>query len=185
MWRRSRWSSTTLDDPRQSSRNSDAAFSWYMLSPPAFLSSASSANEIVGAAIRELRNLRGDWDGFGALPIGSRALDDALDLATSTAMITGEIGPPDVSPNANGTVSFEWETPRGEAYAEIGDAEASAFVRGHRSPTFYVRGASAELAVTLPALLKAILSEQQHTAVGSSTQLQNMEGLDDLAATGR
>lgn len=184
MWRRLTRTSTTLELPEEQPASIDAALSWYLHSPPSFLSSAPAGVEEIIDAIAQLRGLGADWDGYGALPVAEQALHEAEQLAMATSLITREIGVPEVSPNSNGTVSFEWETPRGDAYAEVGNTEASAFVRGRLTPTYYLSGSPTDLSLTLPTMLRALLAEQWHAMVGSSTQLQDTERPDEFAATG-
>jgi hypothetical protein len=77
-------------------------------------------------AIEELAFPESDWDGYGALPITAEAKTNAraaLDTLETSAPA------PEVIPNANGTLSFEWETDLGVGHLEIGRTRYSFYIR--------------------------------------------------------
>jgi hypothetical protein len=49
---------------------------------------------------------------------------------------------PEITPNANGTISLEWESNRGEVYIEFGKTRISGFLRVEDSPTLYFKDVS-------------------------------------------
>src|SRR5262249_46266244 len=57
--------------------------------------------------LRRIADLQDNWDGYGALPIQHNTALNAH-LALNTLLLDAPV--PDITPNTNGTVSFEWET---------------------------------------------------------------------------
>jgi len=81
--------------------------------------------------VEELSRMPAGWDGYGALPISSKTKYNALQALRG---ILAHAPTPDITPNSNGTLSFEWETERGFAHLEVGQTRLS----------FYIELASAE-----------------------------------------
>ena len=73
----------------------------------------------------ELALLETDWDGYGAPPIAAEALEKARVLWSRLSKILPQ---PDVVPNPNGTISFEWESDKGWANIEIGKKSFAVYV---------------------------------------------------------
>lgn len=86
------------------------------------------ANEIFPggrAIVEEISRLPVNWDGFGALAITPEVRSNAL---SALQAILPEVQQPEISPTVNGTIAFEWESPRGIAQLEIGVTRYSFFV---------------------------------------------------------
>ncbi|MGQ3824242.1 hypothetical protein [Pseudomonas alliivorans] len=90
--------------------------------------SHAHASELSGAMgeIRSYFDLADDWDGYGAVAIDPVTLQNAMAAA---ARLIGRAPAPDFTPNSNGTISFEWESPSGLAHLEIGKSRYAFFIR--------------------------------------------------------
>jgi len=76
--------------------------------------------------IEQLARMPENWDGYGALPIRPETAQNALD---ALKMLPDEIPMPDIVPNSNGTISFEWESPSGIGHLEIGRTRFSFYIK--------------------------------------------------------
>jgi hypothetical protein len=87
--------------------------------------------------IKDFATLADNWDGYGASPISKRIRDNALRFVDVIEGAPFSIPRPGISPKPTGTISFEWETPRVEAYLEIGNTRYSGFLKANQQqPTF-------------------------------------------------
>lgn len=102
----------------------------------------SIANE---RRIAELGALGDDWDGYGAAAISSAAVRNAKQWFCGLAN-AGE--QPEINPNTNGTISFEWETSQGNAHLEIGDSEYSFYLVTQTGQPFFLKGPVEESTAT-------------------------------------
>jgi hypothetical protein len=76
---------------------------------------------------------RPNWDGDGALPIREETKKNALTVLKQLEIATCA---PEITPNPNGTLSFEWETAKGFGHLEIGRTRYSFCVQPRNgSPT--------------------------------------------------
>jgi hypothetical protein len=75
--------------------------------------------------INEISEFQKNWDGYGALSVSKECVDNALSIIAS---IPDFVPSPDVFPNSNGTITFEWETKSGTVSIEVGDSSYSSFV---------------------------------------------------------
>lgn len=76
--------------------------------------------------IEEFAMMPENWDGYGALRIRAETAQNALD---ALEVLPREVPTPDVTPNSNGTLSFEWETSLGIGYLEIGRTRFSFYIQ--------------------------------------------------------
>lgn len=67
--------------------------------------------------LSEICNLEPNWDGYGGSSIHS---DTAANARAALHVFQQNRIVPDMIPNPNGTISFEWSNTRGEAHVEIG-----------------------------------------------------------------
>jgi hypothetical protein len=86
---------------------------------------------------RELGNLPEDWDGYGAPRIESQAVENAISFLDALSCPV-----PFITPHPNGTVAFEWESPFGEAYLEIGKTRFSFYAKPSVGQPILVDGRS-------------------------------------------
>jgi hypothetical protein len=73
----------------------------------------------------ELALLEANWDGYGSSPIATAALEKARFLWPRLSAVLSH---PNVVPNPNGTISFEWESDNGWANIEIGKKTFAVYV---------------------------------------------------------
>jgi len=78
----------------------------------------------------ELAYPRPNWDGDGALPIREETKKNALAILNQLEIATCA---PEVTPNPNGTLSFDWETSNGFAQLEVGRTRYSFCVQPRSS----------------------------------------------------
>jgi hypothetical protein len=76
--------------------------------------------------IEELCRLEPNWDGYGALPISQGTKYNSL--ATLRGILQSAPSP-ELTPNPNGTLSFEWETREGSAHLEVGQTKVSFYLK--------------------------------------------------------
>ena len=93
-------------------------YTWYLaVGDPDSSTLSDLATEMAKTEIEEFRDLDYNWDHEGAFPIDGTAIAGAL----SALDVLARVAPaPEVVPNVNGTVSFEWETDCGYAHMEFG-----------------------------------------------------------------
>lgn len=77
--------------------------------------------------LAEISRLPDGWDGYDAPKIDDEAVQNAR---TALGVLTEEGTPaPEISPDSNGTISFEWASQKGFAHLEIGNHLYSFYVR--------------------------------------------------------
>lgn len=67
--------------------------------------------------LAELKSLPAGWDGEGAEPISNLTSQMAQDVGVR---LLSRTRPPEITPNAGDTLTFEWESDAGSALLEIG-----------------------------------------------------------------
>jgi hypothetical protein len=80
-------------------------------------------NDRLTKKLLELYSMPDDWDGYGAASISLKVTMQArlfIDSFTSRNILE-----PELVPNTNGTISFEWETESGFFHVEIGEEDYS------------------------------------------------------------
>jgi hypothetical protein len=117
------------------------------------------------AAAREMLNqaslTQPNWDGDGALPISTEASGNAL---IALRVLETVVPAPEISPNPNGTVSFEWETDAGVGHLEIGRTRYSFYVKPAAGPAILHDGTTENISSTLGMLVDDLLYEKPQTA---------------------
>jgi hypothetical protein len=89
-------------------------------------------------AIEETSFNEPNWDGDGALAISREVKANAfaaLEMIEMTA-----VPAPEITPNPNGTLSFEWETETGVGQLEIGKSRFGFYVQAQSGPAIICRG---------------------------------------------
>ena len=100
----------------------------------------------------ELAAMPADWDGYGAL-----AIDDGT-LANSkraVARLVRYAPGPEIAPNPNGTISFEWTSSAGTAHLEIGKTRFSFFVKPAGGVALAYEGAAHDVPSELGIIIAA------------------------------
>jgi hypothetical protein len=67
-----------------------------------------------------------NWDGYGAVRIRTETKQNAID---ALEMLHDKVPMPDIIPNPNGTLSFEWESLAGIGHLEIGRTRFSFYIK--------------------------------------------------------
>lgn len=92
---------------------------------------------VAQAVIKQVAYAEPNWDGYGASPISTEAKENALRAIKSLLPVAPT---PEISPNPNGTLSFEWETEEGRAHMEIGRTLYSFYVSPRVGPPVLFEG---------------------------------------------
>ena len=109
-------------------------------------------------SIKELADLRENWDGYGAAPISEQTRDNALRFVNLIEAAPYGLPAPEICPKPNGTISFEWETPRVEAYLEIGNTRYSGFVSIDHQPAALLEGYAESMDQQIVAVVHTAMS---------------------------
>jgi hypothetical protein len=95
-----------------------------------------------------------NWDGYGAIAIGNETKSNALEALNRLENLTCA---PEVTPNPNGTLSFEWETSQGFGLLEIGRTRYSYYLRPHCGSPILSAGDADEINPAVGLLVDALL----------------------------
>lgn len=93
--------------------------------PESFRGAMRAEFPVSQAAIEQAAYVDANWDGYGALPISLETKNNALNAINGILQVAPA---PEINPNPNGTLSFEWETKEGKAHMEIGRTRYSFYV---------------------------------------------------------
>jgi hypothetical protein len=85
----------------------------------------------------------GNWDGDGALAISREAKANAI--AALAMMEMTAVPAPEIAPNPNGTISFEWESERGVGQLEIGKSNFAFYAQSYSAPAITYAGSTEQL----------------------------------------
>ncbi len=117
------------------------------------------------AASREMLNhislTQPNWDGDGALAISAETKSNAL---AALSILETVATAPEITPNPNGTFSFEWETDAGVGYLEIGRTRYSFYVKPTAGPAILHDGNTENVSSTLGMLVDDLLYEKPQAA---------------------
>jgi len=116
------------------------------------------------ASLSEYRDLASNWDGYGALPVGPETIGNSRG---ALLLLLRYAPAPDVTPNPNGTIGFEWISERGEAHLEIGRTRFSFFAKPRGGQPILAEGLVGAITVELASLVAAIV----FPAAGSLTAI--------------
>lgn len=78
-----------------------------------------------------------NWDGYGALAVSAEAKQNALE---AMRVILPVAPTPEINPNPNGTMSFEWGTQLGKAHLEIGQTRYSFYINPRVGQPIFLEG---------------------------------------------
>ncbi len=107
-------------------------------------------------AIDEYGEFENDWDGYGAKPIDPITLSNAH--AAALALLSSwELPAPDLTPNSNGTISFEWESATGFAHLEVGKSRYAFFIKLESGDRFVRDGEASSVESLLAKLIQSAL----------------------------
>jgi hypothetical protein len=105
---------------------------------------ALPAVEASNAQFSAICSLTGNWDGYGGLPLH---LDTQGFAKRALSVFQQHRIIPDLTPNPNGTISFEWSSALGTAHFELGRNRYVGIIRPNASPDMPVAGQTATTAV--------------------------------------
>ena len=129
------------------------------------LSSTGSQGELMNAQhhIEKLAAMPADWDGYDALPISRETKLNAL---RALEILARSAPVPDIVPNSNGTLSFEWETAAGYGHLEIGQTRFSFYLKpnGVGSTSTLMDGQAADVPADIGAYVTAVLFPERWLA---------------------
>lgn len=95
-------------------------------SGPAKQEAAFWEKQAVETDLREICALEPNWDGYGGLPIHKDTANNARMALNAFQRWNAS---PELAPNPNGTISFEWETDQGLGHVEIGRTRLVGMIR--------------------------------------------------------
>jgi hypothetical protein len=93
-------------------------------------------------SIEQLAFPEANWDGYGALAISAETKSNALSALNN---LEGTAPAPEIIPNPNGTLTFEWETNLGVGHLEIGRTRYSFYVRPNVGPPLLCDGEAGDV----------------------------------------
>ena len=147
-----------------------AVVAQYQQRPPEFQSVVAtvfphgamwSEVSIAKAKIHELGSMPENWDGYGATRISRETQQNALsaiDVLLRSAPV------PDIVPNPNGTISFEWESSQGIGHLEIGKTKFSFYVKTRSGSPVLADGLADQIGNDIGPLVASLLFPVQHVA---------------------
>ena len=167
----------------------DAPHQWYAVEkvqqrppdPYAFLKNrvASLRIDVSSARLKVLEygQMPENWDGYGAASIGAETITNALSVLDIVLRSTPV---PDIVPNANGTLSFEWETVDGFAHLEIGNTRFAFYLK-HRSAQPVCTDGRTDL---FPAnLIGSLISAMLYSGRNAAPTITKIKMFNDVWAT--
>lgn len=117
--------------------------------------------------LAEMRLLGDDWDGYGGAAIGAEVIGASREYF---AMLVTNLPAPDIQPNPNGTISFEWNAARGTAQLEIGSSKLSLYIKPQiGDPIFVTSLSSCPVVADIGRLIRSSLFARQHTEMTVAT----------------
>lgn len=105
-----------------------------------------------------------NWDGYGALPIGDDTRGNAIGALNQIENLTCA---PEVTPNPNGTLSFEWESAKGFGLLEIGRTRYSFYLQPYRGTPLMATGEADDINPAVGLLVDALLYPKPSHSVTS------------------
>lgn len=112
--------------------------------------------------IEELSKMPVCWDGYDALPIRLTTKYNSLYALRHIRRYTNA---PDITPNPNGTLSFEWETAQGVGHLEIGQTRLSFYIQLQQGDPIFLDASSDNLqasAIKIGHLIAENLFQSEH-----------------------
>jgi hypothetical protein len=116
---------------------------------------------VAKAKISEMAAMSENWDGYGALKISQETEKNAIhaiDVLLRSAPV------PDIVPNPNGTISFEWESSQGVGHFEIGKTKFSFYVKPRSGSPSLADGLVDQIGNDLGALVSSLLFPVRHVS---------------------
>lgn len=112
----------------------------------------------------ELSQLTDNWDGYGGAAIDPSALSQARRLLGAHIRNTRDLGMPEITPTANGTVALEWQEASGDALVEIGATRISGFIKPRAGNAVLLGGQGENFSEHVPTLVDACIAFDNNMA---------------------
>jgi hypothetical protein len=135
------------------------AFSWVH---PFSTSEELSLLAVSENEIEELSKLRANWDGYGGVPISEYTKYNSMAALRGILLSAPH---PDITPNPNGTLSFEWETQRGVAHLEVGQTRMSFYIKSLVGEPIFIDSSTSDMllnSIRIGLLVSGYLFPLQH-----------------------
>jgi hypothetical protein len=130
--------------------------------PPGLLDGTYSGVMIMNAAkkqINDLYDMPENWDGYGGKRICYETRQNAI---RAVDILLRNLPIPDIVPNPNGTISFEWESAQGIGHLEIGKTRFSFYVKPRSGKPILANGFADRISGDIGSLVENILSPVPH-----------------------
>lgn len=118
--------------------------------------------------ISKLADMEANWDGYGAAVISQQTADNGKNAIERLCAFT-QI--PDITPNPNGTLSFEWETDDGYAHLEIGKTKFSFYIKTELGNKILKDGFVNEIGLPIAHLINEELFPRKVVASSTITKI--------------
>jgi hypothetical protein len=131
-------------------------------SPTLLNSEGLSRLAVAENQIEELSRLQENWDGYGGIPINDSTKYNSMAALRGVLVCAPQ---PDITPNPNGTLSFEWETPRGVAHLEVGQTKMSFYIKPLVGEAIFIDANTSDMllsSIMIGILVSAYLFPLQH-----------------------
>lgn len=109
-----------------------------------------------------------NWDGYGALAIGRETKQNAIEAIKNVLL---EAPAPEIVPNPNGTLSFEWGTPNGSAHLEVGQTRFSFYINPRAGTPILFDGPADQISSLHGGLVAGLLFPS-NTGASTATQIR-------------
>jgi hypothetical protein len=116
--------------------------------------------------IEDFAALPENWDGYGAIQISE---ETKINAQSALEYILRHAPVPDITPNPNGTLSFEWETARGIGHLEIGRTRFSFYIKPCSGTPMLADGSVSQITEDFGRVVAIGLFPAQHGAKTMTT----------------
>ena len=113
------------------------------------------------AKVEEISVMPENWDGYGAMQFSAETKDNAL-LALDIILAVAPM--PDITPNPNGTISFEWESSYGVGHLEIGRTKYSFYIKPASGNPMFSDGFANQISSEIGNWVSSLLFPSQNCA---------------------
>lgn len=133
----------------------------YIYHPKEYRGAMRAELPVAEAKIDEIALMPDNWDGYGAVRIGQETKRNAKNALNTLHTVTPI---PDITPNPNGTISLEWESPEGFGHLEIGRTKFSFYIKPRLGSTILVDGDADKIDANIGIWVSDMLFPLQHSA---------------------
>lgn len=124
----------------------------------------------------ELGKLGDDWDGYGGAAIASSIVASSREYFAT--LLAAALPAPDIQPNSNGTISFDWTAATGDAQLEIGNTSLSLYIKQQGADPIFVEAKSSEVMIrNIANLLRSTLFAREQTTTATSASYGRQGGV--------